>query len=687
MQVKKKHEKKQGDGEKNKELHARIHALRDLVAYHQERYHVHDAPEISDEAYDALVRELRTLEEMHPEYASEKSPSVRVGGAPLPAFSKVRHKKRQWSFDNIFSFEELVAWREKLVRFLEKEGVATDELSFCLEHKIDGLKTILTYEKGVLVRATTRGDGVTGEDVTHTVRTVRGLPHTLAEPIDLLVVGEVWLPKKELVRINAEREKNGEPLFANCRNAAAGSLRQLDPRVSAERNLQCFLYDIDDIHGLPAPRTQTEELELLAHLGFPVNKTHHTTASLEEMQTVYEKWVREREKTPYGVDGMVLKVDTVALQNALGYTAHAPRFGVAYKFPAEEVTTQVEDIVLSVGRTGVVTPVALLTPVRVDGSTVSRATLHNEDQIRRLDIRIGDTIILRKAGDVIPEIVSVVKELRTGKEKRFHFPKKVAGCGGDGSIERVAGEAAWRCKERGSFEQVLRTLEHAVSRKALQIEGLGSRTLEGLLERGLITSLSDIFTLTEGDFASLPLFKEKAIQNALASIQNARKTTLARLLFALSIDHVGEETARDLARVCGSIEHLREMREEDLRAIDGVGDIVAHSLFSWLHTPRHRDELDALLAQVALVPDDTLGGHGVLEGKSVVVTGVLETLSREEAEALVRRHGGKTSGSVSGSTSFVVAGKNPGSKKEKAEALGVEVIDEEELLRRVGGRA
>lgn len=647
-----------------------------------------DAPKISDEAYDALVRELCALEVAHPEFKTVDSPSERVGGTPLKEFSKVNHEVRQWSFDNVFSHEELVAWRERLVRHLERETrLNAQAFTLCAEHKIDGLKIILTYRQGVFVQGATRGNGEVGEDITQNLRTIRSIPLMLSEPVDIIVGGEAWLPRKELVRINREREKAKEPLFANCRNAAAGSLRQLDPKVTASRNLACFIYDIERLvptDRVSDPVTQVEELALLAKLGFSVNPDHALCRTVEEVEQYYRRLITKREKQAFDIDGVVIKVNEVVYQRALGHTANAPRFGVAYKFPAEQVTTRVEDIVLQVGRTGVLTPVAWLTPVRVAGSVVSRATLHNEDQIRRLDVRVGDTVILQKAGDVIPEVVAVVKELRTGKEKKYTFPKKVSLCGGDGAIERIEGQAAWRCVSKDSFEMIARKYHHFVSKKTLDIEGLGPQIVDLLLEQGLLKTYADLFTLEVGDLNGLPGFKVKAIQNLLKGIEKARRTTLARLLFALSIDQVGEETARDLATHFGTIDQVRAATDEELEAIEGVGPIVAASVYRWFREPVHVAELDALLPHITIEqPSAHLAAgqlSGVLQGKTVVVTGTLATLSRDEAEDLVRSAGGKATGSVSKNTSFVVAGENPGSKVAKANTLGVPILSETDFL-------
>jgi DNA ligase (NAD+) len=670
------------------DLKERLAKLRELVAYHQKRYHEEDTPEISDEAYDALARELRELEQAHPELAGPERVADRVGGEPLDMFTKVRHEVRQWSFDNIFSHDELVAWRERLMRHIARESDLTPEaFTYCLEHKIDGLKVVLTYEKGAFVRGATRGNGEIGEDITQNLRTIESIPLTLTKPVDIIVTGEAWLGKKEFARINKEREKNGEPLFANPRNAAAGSLRQLDSRITASRKLACFAYDIERLSpgadGVALPATQVEELRLLKDLGFSVNDAYAHATDLDEVERYYANWVRKRAKPDFEMDGVVIKVNERPYQEALGYTANAPRYAIAYKFPAEQVTTRVLDIILQVGRTGVLTPVAVLEPVQVAGSVVHRATLHNEDQIRRLDVRVGDTVIIQKAGDVIPEIVAVLPELRTGKEKRFSFPKKVPVCGGDGSIERIPGESAWRCVSKDSFAQTLRRFEHFVSKKSMNIDGLGPRVVEALLERELISTYADLYELTESDLAELPGFKDKAIRNLLSAIDASRTVTLARLLFGLSIDQVGEETARDLAEHFGTLDAMRIASPAELETVDGVGAVVAQALSDWFTDPVHTDELDALLSHLTVI-ETTVHRSGPLSGKSVVVTGTLPTLSRDEAEELVRKAGGKATSSVSKKTAFVVVGAEPGSKAEKARTLGVETIDEKEFLARLG---
>ncbi len=666
-----------------KDIAKRAHELGRIIVHHQALYYEQDAPEISDEAYDSLVRELETLEATHPLLKVNGTPTEIVGGRASDAFKKVRHRVRQWSFDNVFSHDELRAWEERLYRVLEKEGKGDAKISYVAEHKIDGLKVILEYEKGTLVRATTRGDGVVGEDVTHTARMVKDIPQALTRPVSLIAVGEAWLGDKDFERINREREKNGEPLFANPRNTAAGSLRQLDPEVTRSRGLSFFTYDIDyfeESNGETWPLTQEDELKLLSALGFVVNKHYARAKNLDEVLAYYETWSPKRTTMPYGIDGIVVKVNEVALQRVLGYTAKAPRFGIAYKFPAEQATTIIEDIVLQVGRTGVLTPVAHLRPVRIAGSVVSRATLHNEDQINRLDIRVGDTVILQKAGDVIPEILRVVLELRPKKAKAYRFPSHVAECGGDGRIERIPGESAYRCVAKDSDALHRRRLYYFASKGAMNIDGVGPRIIDTLLEHNLINTYVDFYTLTEGDLLGLPNFKEKSAQNVIAAINATRTIPLERLLTAFSIEHVGEETARIIAEACGTIDAVEKADEATLAEIYGVGDIVAHSLVTWMQDREHKKQLTALLEHVTPASGERQGKDGVLSGKSIIFTGSLPTLSRSDAEARARAHGAHVVSSVSKKTDYIVVGADPGSKVTKALELGLTILDEAGFL-------
>lgn len=662
----------------------RLARLRELVSYHQSKYHEEDAPEISDEAYDALVRELKDLESSE---GVTSAVSEAVGGAPSEAFSKVRHVVRQWSLDNVFSFEELEAWEDRVRRFLEKADEDTIP-TYVAEHKLDGLKLVIEYQAGRLVRAATRGDGQVGEDVTHTARTIASLPSQLAAPVSLICVGEVLLLKKDFEKLNADRASAGEPLFANPRNAAAGTIRQLDPAVAAARALSLYVYDLDryDFSGtdLTVPVTQWDELQLLNKLGLPTNSHVRQCQTLAEVEEFYREWKGDHEDLPFGLDGVVVKVNEIALQTALGYTARAPRFGVAYKFPAVETTTVVEAIELQVGRTGVVTPVAHLRPVLVDGSTVARATLHNEDQIRRLDVRVGDTVILRKAGDVIPEVVSVLLPLRPEGTKPYRFPKKVYGCGGDGSIVRIPGEAAYRCVSLDSDFLHRQRLYHFVSKGALNIDGIGPRIIDALIDAGKLRAPADLFTLTASDFLALDGFKAKSAANAVAAIKAARENSLPRLLIALSIDHVGEETARLLATYFPSIDSLRTASEAQLSAIDGIGPIIASSLVAWQRDRVAQRELQDLLAHLNVVSAPSTPQAQELSGKSFVFTGTLSTLGRDEAKELVRQRGGKVVGSVSKNTSYVVVGEEAGSKAEEATRLGVTILNEQDFLVMIG---
>ena len=670
----------------DKKTKERYEKLKELVRHHQYLYHTKDEPEISDEAYDSLLHELIKLEADYPEIKSSDSPTQRVGGEPLDEFEKVPHKIRQWSYDNIFDFEELKKWDEKIKRFLAKEDVDLKELNYCVEFKIDGLKIVLTYQKGKFVQGATRGDGEVGENVTQNLKTIKSIPLKLNEEVDLVVEGEAWMPESEFERINEERKKRGEALFANPRNAAAGSIRQLDSKITASRNLSSFIYDahFEDLKSkildLKSINTQTVELKLLEKLGFKVNSNYKICKTIEDIESFYQKSLKQKKELDYEVDGIVIKVNSVAMQRVLGYTGKSPRFGVAYKFPAEQVTTKVLDIHMQVGRTGVITPVAILEPVRVAGSIVSRATLHNEDEIKRLDVRIGDTVILQKAGDVIPDIVSVLTDLRDGSQKEFKFPKKVPACGGDGSIYRPEGEAKHRCVNKKSFEQLKRKFHYFVSKKAYDIDGLGPKIIDKFLELGLVSTYDDIFTLKEGDIRDLEGFKEKSAENLINAISSAKRVSLGRFLIGLSINHLGEETAHDVAEHFGSLEKIRRASRQDLEEIEGVGEKVAESIFSWFKEKENSDLVDRLLDHVEIENPKSLKLEAQgLKGKTFVLTGTLSSLGRDEAKEMIRNLGGNVSSSVSKKTDYVVAGKNPGSKYEQAEELDIKILNEDEF--------
>ncbi len=659
----------------------RYEKLKKTIDHYRYLYHVEDREDISQEALDSLKNELVKIEEEYPELVTADSPSQRVAGEPLKEFKKVKHKVAQWSFNDAFDEDDIKNFDERVKRFIKSETGKDVNPTYTCELKIDGLKVVLEYVKGELKTAATRGDGKVGEDVTLNIRTIESIPLKLKEKVNAIVEGEVWLGKKSLKDINKKREKSGEPVFANPRNAAAGSIRQLDPKVVAERNLDSFIYDIAQLDG-KVPDTQFEELELLQKFGLKVNRNFELCKNIEEAINFWGKWKDKAGKQDYLVDGVVIKVNERQYQEAIGYTGKAPRFAIAFKFPAEQVTTVVEDIVLQVGRTGVLTPVAHLKPVSVAGSTVSRATLHNEDEIKRLDVRVGDTVILQKAGDVIPDIVSVLKEMRTGKEKEYVFPKKVSACGGDGSVERIEGQAAYRCVNKNSFTQQKRKLEYFVSKKAFNIDGLGPQIIDKLLEQNLISEFDDIFTLKKGDLLELEGFRDKSADSLLEEIENRREVDLAQFLISLSIDQVGEETAYDLTEHFGTLKNIQEATKEQLEAIDGVGGVVAHSICDWFKDKNNVQLIKRLLKHIIIQQGPTLLKS--LLGVTFVLTGTLENISRDDAKAKIRKLGGNVSSSVSKNTDYVVAGENPGSKYDEAGKLGVKIIDEKEFMKLVG---
>ncbi|MBI2004938.1 NAD-dependent DNA ligase LigA [Patescibacteria group bacterium] len=673
-----------------KSVEQRYAKLLKEVNRHRHLYYVLDAPEIADTAYDELEKELFDIEARYPKLVAPDSPSQRVGGEPLPGFKKVRHAVAQWSFNDAFTPEEMREFDVRVRRMLSQgESLGTKdspwEIEYTCELKIDGLKVVFTYKKGMLATAATRGDGVVGEDVTHNIKTIASVPLSLTRPIDLVVEGEVWMSEKSLHKINALRQVQGESAFANPRNAAAGSIRQLDPKVAASRNLDTFMYDVAQTSE-ELPATQHEELLYMRELGFKVNPHHVLVGSIEDVIQYWEKWKSQNKAQGYWIDGIVVKVNERKFQEALGHTGKAPRFAVAFKFPAQQVTTVVEGIVLQVGRTGVLTPVAHLRPVVVAGSTVSRATLHNEDEITRLDVRIGDTVVLQKAGDVIPDIVKVLTELRTGKEKPYRWPTRVPECGGAGLIERIPGEAAWRCVAKNSFAVRRRVLRHFCSRGALNIEGLGTKTVDLLLEQGLVQSFDDFFTLKEGDLLALDGFAEVSAKKLVDSIKRAaRHIPLSRLLAGLSVPHVGEETALLLARHYKTIDAVADAQEDELARIGGVGEVMAKAIHDFFRETVNRELIKRLKKVLHIVNPDFAARLDLtklpLWGKTFVLTGTMENLSRDEAKEKIRKRGGNVSSSVSKKTTYVVAGEEAGSKLGAAEALGVKVLSEAEFLK------
>ena len=665
-----------------KDVRARYDKLVKTINRYRTAYHVYDKEEMSQQALDSLKHELTEIEEKFPAIIAPDSPSQRVAGNPLPGFKKVRHKVAQWSFNDAFSPEEMREFDARIKRLLSPGGKPLHP-SYVCELKIDGLKIVLTYEKGLLKTAATRGDGTVGEDVTHNIRTIESVPLSLSRPVDIVVEGEVWMSSKGLEALNRKREKEGEPPFANPRNAAAGSIRQLDPSVAASRNLDVFIYDVAQTsEGFPP--TQAEELEYMRKLGFKVNPHHIHAKDIEAVIDYWEIWKKKGRHQEYWLDGVVVKVNEKKYEEVLGYTGKAPRFAIAFKFPAEQVTTILEDIVMQVGRTGVITPVAHLKPVSVAGTVVSRATLHNEDEIKRLDVRLGDTVILQKAGDVIPDIVSVVKELRPKGAKPYAWPSRVPECGGDGAIERIPGQVAWRCVNRDSFAVIRRRFHNFVGKHALDIEGLGKERVDMLLEKGLVQHYDELFTLTEGDLLTLEGFADVSTKKLVAAIQKAKHVELARLLVGLSIPQVGEETAILLAKHYRTIDALAKASIEELEKIEGIGPIVARDISNWFALKRHQ-KLVADLKEVLKISNPLFAKTemGKLAGKTFVLTGTMESMSRDEAKAKIRALGGDVSSSVSKKTDYVVAGSEAGSKLAKAREFDVEVLTEQQFLRMI----
>ncbi len=668
-------------------VRAHAQALREEIARHDHAYYVLDAPTIPDAEYDRLFRQLQELEAQHPELVTPDSPSQRVGGAPRSDLAEVRHAVPMLSLANALDEAEAVAFDTRVREQLGRAGLAADEVEYACEPKFDGLAVNLRYEHGQLVLAATRGDGLVGEDVTANARTIRALPLRLkgAAPKVLEVRGEVLMYRRDLERLNEQARETGEKEFANPRNAAAGSLRQLDPKVTARRRLHFFAYGLGEIAGGHEPDTHCAALDWLDALGLPVCGLREVVAGIDGLLAYYREIGEQRPRLPYDIDGVVYKVNERRLRQALGFVSRAPRFAVAHKFPAQEATTQLVGIDVQVGRTGALTPVARLAPVQVGGVTVTNATLHNEDEIRRKDVRIGDTVIVRRAGDVIPEIVAVVPEKRPVHARPFHMPSHCPVCGS--AVERPADEAIARCT--GGLvcaAQRKQALLHFAGRRALDIEGLGEKLVEQLVDGGLVRSPADLFKLGLGTLAALERMAEKSAANVLAAIEKARSTTLARFIYALGIRHVGETTARDLANHFGSLDALMAADEAQLLDVADVGPVVAASVARFFAERHNREVIEQLRACGVRWPEGKgkAAARGPLTGATVVLTGTLPNLTREQASERIIAAGGKVSGSASKKTSFVVAGADAGSKLDRAKALGVRVIDERELLQLLG---
>lgn len=663
-----------------------LERLRREVAYHAKKYYVDDAPEISDYDYDMLYRRLEELEAAHPEFFDPSSPTQRVGGSPLERFEKVTHRVPLNSLADVFSFEELAAYLDGAEPRLAEAGIKPE---WSVEPKIDGLSVALTYERGVFVRGATRGDGYVGEDVTQNIRTIFSLPMTLPESLDITVRGEVYMPRAVFEAINARREAEGKTLMANPRNAAAGSLRQLDPRVAAERRLDVFIFNLQEgslwSDGHEAT-SHNESLDRLAELGFPVISERVTVGRREDIFAHIEKLGAMRDGLKYDIDGVVIKLDAFSGRRLLGEGTKTPKWAVAYKFPPETKYTKLTDITVAVGRTGVLTPAAVLEPVRLAGTTVSRATLHNLDFIRERGIMIGDTVAVRKAGDIIPEIVEALPDKRDGSERPFLMPERCPSCGEPVVRDETCGVegAAYRCTNSACPAQLSRSLEHFASKNAMNIEGLGPQIVELLLSAGLVRTAPDLYCLTAEQLVPLDRMGELLAKNLVAAIERSKSAGLERLIYALGIRNIGEVAAAAMAARFGTLERCLTATYDELCGIEDFGDVTAQCVLNFFSHPqnielcRRLTEAGLLTSATAKKADDSLGGM------TFVLTGTLPTMTRDEASALIKEHGGKVSGSVSKKTTYVVAGEEAGSKLTKARDLGVNVIDEVALLAMLG---
>ncbi len=670
-------------------LQDRIERLRAQINDLRHRYHVLNDPEVTDAMYDGLMDELKKLEAEHPELVTPDSPTQRVAGKPLDKFEKVKHMVPQWSFNDAFDEQDLRDWEERILKMLEKsEGERPADISYVCELKIDGLHLVLTYENGKLKNAATRGDGAVGEDVTQNARAIDSIPLTLTEPVSLVAEGEVWLSAKMLENINKDRRATEEPEFANPRNAAAGTIRQLDSSIVAKRKLALTAYDISLLQsGKLKLDTQEEELLALKKLGFKTDQNWRVAKSIDEILKFWHEWQNKKHTQDFWIDGVVIKVNQKKYQNALGFTGKAPRWAIAFKFPAEQGTTKIKEVYVQVGRTGALTPVALMEPVKLAGTTVTHATLHNFEEIARLDVRVGDMVVVEKAGDIIPKVVRVLEKMRTGTEKKVKEPTKCPICGSGVTRKSTADKkqtasVALFCVNTKCFAQELERLIHFVSKKAFNIDGLGEKIVEQLVNEGLVKNAADFFTLTLGDIEPLERFAEKSAENLINSIETAKKVSLPRFIFALGIRHVGEETAIRLAEHFGELKKIQSASLEDLQTVPDIGPRVAESIAEYF-ADKDNEQLIADLIEhgVKIEKVTKSSGNGPLSGQSFVLTGGLEAMSRDEAKEKLRALGATISESVSKKTTFVVVGTDPGSKYEKAQKLGIAILDEPGLMK------
>lgn len=656
----------------------RMQQLRDQINEHNYLYYVLDAPKVPDAEYDRLMRELQSLEQEHPDLITPDSPTQRVGVKPSSHFTEIKHYVPMLSLDNAFTDEDIINFNKRIQDKLE----IVQDIKFCCEPKLDGLAVNLCYEYGYLKWAATRGDGFLGEDITQNIRTIKSVPLKLRGndfPALIEIRGEVFLTKSEFKKINAEAEKTGGKIFANPRNAAAGSLRQLDPHVTASRNLSIYFYGIGQVDKFTLPHSHHEVLELLKKWGFPVNPEIKLVNNYQGCLTYYHKILNKRDKLSYEIDGVVYKVDDLLQQRELGFVSRAPRWAIAHKFPAHEEMTELLSVDFQVGRTGVLTPVARLKPVNVSGVMVSNATLHNMDEIHRKDVHVGDWVIIRRAGDVIPEIVSVILDKRKHTHK-ITMPKKCPVC--DAPVERIEGQAAYRCSGgltcRAQLEE---GIKHFASRRAMDINGLGDKLVEQFVAEGLIKSVADLYDLKVFQLVNLERFAEKSAENLINAIDKSKSTTLGRFIFALGIRDVGETTANVLAKHYGDIHKIMTASEDDLQKIPDIGPVVANHIAEFFSQSKHQKLVERLIKSGVHWPKIQKNTHQPLLGKTFVLTGTLEKYSRDEAGDILESLGAKVTNSVSKATSYVVAGESPGSKLDKAQQLGVEVLDENAFLK------
>jgi len=651
--------------------------LRKQLEIWANKYYDEDNPEVSDYEYDMTMNKLKALEKEFPDLITKDSLTQKVGGHVKEGFAKVEHEVPLQSLQDIFSFDELEEFKERVYKVAKENGMKESDVKFVVETKIDGLSAALEYKEGKFVRGATRGNGLVGEDVTENLKTIKNIPMELSEPLNITVRGEVFIGKKEFEKMNEERELNEEKTFANARNAAAGSLRQLDARITKSRPLDIYIFNVQKIEGKEF-NSHFEELNYLKKLGFNVNPVLIPCNNIPEAIEAIKKIGNERENLTFGIDGAVIKVDDLKLRKKMGTTSKVPRWAIAYKYPPEQKETKLKDIVCQVGRTGAITPMAILEPVRVAGSTISKTTLHNEDFIKEKDIRIGDTIVVQKAGDVIPEILEVKKEKRTGTEKVFKMPKVCPVCGAP--VVREEGEAVSRCIGIECPAKLVRNIIHFVSRECMNIDGLGDKIIEQLIDKNLIRNIADIYYLTFDDIASLKKNGKKFAQNLVDAINNSKRNDLYRLIAALGIRHIGVKAAKTLAKKYKTMDNLMNASEESLAMTDDIGEISANSLYEFFKQEQTKDLINKLKeANVNMQMLEEEGTDNRFEGMTFVLTGALEKFTRKEASDLIEKHGGKTSSSVSKKTNYVLAGEDAGSKLTKAQNLGVEIITEEQF--------